>query len=49
LSDGKVWKRALPIRLIETEADVAVFAVAFRGPDGLAPEPPAGRVRVVWL
>jgi hypothetical protein len=24
-------------RLIETEVDVAVFAVAFEGPDGLAP------------
>jgi hypothetical protein len=38
-----------PTRLIETEVDVAVFAVAFERPGGLAPEPPADRARVVWL
>lgn len=38
------------IRLIETEVSVAVFAVAFERPDGLAPYPPADRISIaVWL
>ncbi len=32
------------IRLIETEVSVAVFAVAFERPGGLAPYPPADRI-----
>jgi hypothetical protein len=39
-----------PTRLIETEVSVAVFAVAFERPDGLAPYPPADRISIaVWL
>jgi len=38
------------IRLIETEVDVAVFAVAFRGPTGWFPNRlPAASAVAVWL
>ena len=37
LGDGEGQAERAPSRLIETEADVAVFAVTFQRPSGLAP------------